>query len=278
MIWRYDDRARHTPVVNTLDGCIFCGDRKYDFFIPSEQLTFDEARGRFWFPFKEQTKALKVEVLVCPTCGWWIVYRVEHSHLGCDIRIEEWAAAGALRNLSLTDISTPIDEIQQYLVARYNDRHIVHPRIYEEVVGSVFHSLGYDSCVTAYSGDGGIDVMVFNRSDDEQIGIQVKRRNGKIQAGQIRELAGALVLNDLTRGIFITTTDYTKGAESTARKYGERNLPIELWNADRFFDALKLCTRPNYRDLWDPDAPFAEIIKNLGTLPKTRDQAILGAP
>ena len=39
--------------------------------------------------------------------------------------------------------------------------------------------------------------MILNRSDGEQIGVQVKRWHGKIQAGQIRELAGALVLNDL---------------------------------------------------------------------------------
>jgi restriction system protein len=195
MIWRYDNRARNTPVVNTLEGCIFCGDHNYSLYIPSKQQTIDETRGRYWFPFKEQTKELGVSVLVCPTCGWWIVYRVERSYVGPNTRIEEWSAGGTLRNLSLTDISTPIDEIQQYLVARYDDRHIVHPRIYEEVVGSVFRSLGYDSCVTAYSGDEGIDVMIFNRSDGEQIGVQVKRRHGKVQAGQIRELAGALVLN-----------------------------------------------------------------------------------
>jgi len=273
-IWRYDDRSRNAPIISRLDGCIFCGERKYDFYIPSEQRSFDEVRGRHWYPFAEHTKALEVSILVCPTCGWWSVHRTSRGGSGVDVRIEEWSVSGALKNLSLADISTPLDEIQQYLVARYDDRHIVHPRKYEEVVGSVFRSLGYDSHVTAYSGDGGIDVIVMNHSGGEQIGVQVKRQRGKIQAGQIRELAGALVLNDLTKGIFVTTTDYTRGAEATARKSGERNLPIELWDAERFLDALKLSTRPSYTDLWDSDAPFAEIIRNLGALPKTRDDWI----
>jgi restriction system protein len=106
-------------------------------------------------------------------------------------------AAGCLRQLDVSYGEAPIQEVRDFLIGRYNERFKVHPRTFEEVVASVFKDLGYDTMATNYSGDDGIDV--FMTKGTEIVGVQVKRYKGAIGVEQIRELAGALLLNDLTK-------------------------------------------------------------------------------
>jgi restriction system protein len=79
------------------------------------------------------------------------------------------------------------------------------------VVGSVFADLGFESIVTGYQNDGGIDVILKDRMGST-IGVQVKRYRNRIDVRSIRELAGALLAGGMTRGIFVTTSDYTAGS------------------------------------------------------------------
>lgn len=159
-------------------------------------------------------------------------------------------ACAQLRTLSLSDISTPVEHIRQYLLAKYDARFEVHPKTFEDVVAAVFRDSGYKAEVTAYQGDGGIDVILRSPTD-ETVGVQVKRYKHTIEVEQIRAFAGALLLNDLPGGIFVTTSAYQYGAHDAARRFGARGLPIELIDADRFYDALRLSRRPMYTDFDD---------------------------
>ena len=96
-------------------------------------------------------------------------------------------------------------------MAKSNARFTIQPRLFEETVASVFRTLGYRAVVTSYSGDDGIDVILENDSGTF-LGVQVKRYQDRIKVSQIRELLGALVINGMTRGIFITTSDFQSGA------------------------------------------------------------------
>lgn len=82
-----------------------------------------------------------------------------------------------------------------------------HPKLFEDVVCSVFRDFGWNARVTACSGDDGIDVVLDGESDST-VGVQVKRykKEKKIEAEQIRSLAGALLVNGHTKGIFVTTS------------------------------------------------------------------------
>jgi restriction system protein len=164
-------------------------------------------------------------------------------------------AAAQLREFNLTGTSEPIEEIRSYLAANYDARSKIHPRVFEETVASVFRGLGYDARVTAYSGDDGIDV-VLDGPDDQLIGIQVKRQANRVAVKAIRELAGALLIGGYTRGIFVTTSDFQSGAQRTADLSALSGKPIELLNAEKFFDALKLVQRKMYVDNGDSTAPF----------------------
>lgn len=235
-IWLYK-HSHPNPIEPEVDRrtCLFC-QTELDLF--EERFEFDEYRG-----------ALRA----CSTCGWWC----KHTRRAATIRDEDGrryysmdGACAQLRTLSLSDISTPAEQVRQYLLAKYDARFDVHPKTFEDVVAGVFRDLGYDAEATAYQGDGGIDV-ILRTPGNETVGVQAKRYKNAIQVEQIRALAGALLLNDHPRGIFVTTSSYQSGAHSAARGFGARGLPIELIDAERFYDALKLSQRPVYTDFDD---------------------------
>lgn len=50
-----------------------------------------------------------------------------------------------------------------------------------------------------------VNIVILDGKGNKTIGVQVKRYKNSIRVSQIREFAGALIENDMTKGIFITT-------------------------------------------------------------------------
>lgn len=194
----------------------------------------------------------------CPVCGWWVVRKDVHGtdNAGAYAFTDTYGAIGTLRELDLEDSSAPMDEVRAYLAARYESRARVNPLMFEEVVSSVYRGLGYAKVrVTGRSNDGGIDI-VMEGPEDTLIGVQVKRYKNKIQAEQIRSFTGALTLKGLIEGIFLTTSDFTRGARETAKMAEEKGYRVELLNAHAFYDALGIAQRRMYDMAIDPTAPY----------------------
>jgi restriction system protein len=187
---------------------------------------------------------VKRNAYVCPTCGWWKAIKETGSPPGTSAWGRIYGAAGTLKDLNLTDISTPVEEARRYLLAKYESRFSVHPRLFEETVASVFKDLGYSVRVTGYSKDDGIDVILEKASD--VVGVQVKRYKNSIKVEQVRSLVGALVLAGMTKGVFVTTSGFQSGASRTASRYESQGYAVELYDAERFYDALKIAQRPMY--------------------------------
>lgn len=82
--------------------------------------------------------------------------------------------------------------------------------------------------------------MSYSKKDAEKIGVQVKRHRNSISVEQIRSLAGAMVVNDVTKGVFVTTSRFERGSARTVDLLRVRGYPIELIDAPRFFDMLNL--------------------------------------
>lgn len=177
-------------------------------------------------------------VLTCTACGWWWL---QHgiNHIG-HFLFE--GTHGILKELDLTNIETPLNEVRQYLLAKYEARYALDWRLFEDVVASVFRDSGYQAVVTARQGDGGLDV-ILNGQGERLVGVQVKRYRTRIMVDQIREFVGALVLKGFTEGIFVTTSGFTLGAREAALDATHVGIPIHLLDAQRFLDALKISTR-----------------------------------
>src|ERR1044072_2862351 len=186
----------------------------------------------------------------CEICGWWSKHRTIVSQGAGGEYFTLYGTCARLKSLDIADISTPIDEVKQYLVAKYEERFNVHPRMFEETVASVFRSFGFSAYVTSYQADGGIDAILED-AKGQMVGVQVKRYRNKIQVEQIRAFAGALILSGYTKGIFVTTSSYSSGALKAIAGYESRGLPIELVDAKRFYDALRLSQREHFKDSSD---------------------------
>jgi restriction endonuclease Mrr len=190
--------------------------------------------------FEGEDRIYLVQLSLCLQCGWWKVYRV---HQGENPRtrhmMEDYVGAiGCLKELDLDDISTPLEEVRQYLLAKNDALYRIHPKLFEDVVCSVFLDFGWKAHTTAYVGDDGVDVILEGASGSI-VGVQVKRyrKDRRIEAEQIRSLAGALLVNKCTRGVFVTTSAFRRGAKRTASALATIGRPIELVDAERFLNA-----------------------------------------
>jgi restriction system protein len=233
-VWEYSDQTRDALLtVMRSRGCVYCGDDLHK-FQPVEQ-------REPWGDRKEW------RVRVCQTCGWWKIAKIDHLEEGNLYRAFRSAAAGSLRTLDVTDIETPVEEVRNFLLARYEARFDVSPYLFERTVASVFEDMGYRVLVTSRSGDDGIDVFLYG-STDEVIGVQVKRYRASIKVSQIRELLGALVVNRLTRGVFVTTSQFQSGAAKSAASQGAKQvgLSIELIDGATFYEALRITRRAQF--------------------------------
>jgi len=235
-IWSYDDTSRQPKL--SLDEwnkseCPFCKER-----LP--ELHWRGGDGNIHQGMRS------TRVGVCQICGWWRAeeYLISSGdRSGTQYRAHR-AIVSSLKHLNLTDITTPVEDVRRYLAAKYEARFHVHPKLMEETVASVFRDHGYEAKVTGRSGDDGVDVILVKGRD--QIGVQVKRYKNLIQVEQIRSLQGALVLNGLTKGIFVTTSGFQSGGKGTVRRLAERGYAIELFDAERFYGALSIAQRSMY--------------------------------
>ncbi|EJO9866831.1 restriction endonuclease [Vibrio vulnificus] len=193
-----------------------------------------------------------IEVLNCSICGWWLACS---PYLNSGGHIMEEMGYGQLRLLNPEDIGEPVEAIRSYLAANYQDRFKVHPKKFEEVVASIFRDIGYSTRVTSYTADGGIDVYM-DGPDDKLIGVQVKRTKNKIELEQINSLAGALFIKGCIEGVFVTTSEYRRGAVQTAKAATAKGLPIEFYDSKRLLDALQIVQSSKVIDPRDPDAPW----------------------
>lgn len=191
---------------------------------------------------KRSRRKLIAQLSVCPHCGWWTAYRVHQGDHPETAHLYECydGIVGSLKEFDPADISVPIEDVRRYLQINQDRVYDLHPRVFEEVVGSVFKDHGWRVKVTAYTGDDGVDVVLTDGA--KTVGVQVKKnkKERKVEAEQIRALAGALVLNGMTEGVFVTTSSYRKGAVLTAESYCQRGYHLQLLDCKRFFEALEI--------------------------------------
>lgn len=265
-IWTYADKYSWDDLpeslsVKELGQCIYCQYRL-------KKLGHREIDYGVWArPDKPITAGYSgtLTLLVCDRCGWWTIDKDElynESSYWWGANSRAW---GIVKSFNVASRLVDLQELSDYLMANYEERFSVDPKSFEDFVGWMFQNGGLDVITTPYSGDDGIDgiLCVAGESQGECIAYQAKRYGSNIGSEHIRSFDGALDLAGLLEGIFITTSNFTKGAKATAAKYAElKTRYIHLWDGDRLFKELEVIRRPAYTDFnWD-DAPFAEHWSN----------------
>jgi restriction system protein len=111
-----------------------------------------------------------------------------------------------------------IDRHTRDFVLNALHRQISHAD-FEEFTAVLLRALGYQARVTAYSQDGGIDVIAHRDPlgvEPPQIKVQCKHLTGSVGAPDVQQLAGTLGQHDL--GLFVTLGTYTRDAQNIERQ------------------------------------------------------------
>jgi len=110
----------------------------------------------------------------------------------------------------------------------------VSPQFFERLVIDLLVQMGYGGSreeaarAVGKSGDGGIDGVI----DEDRLGldviyVQAKRWENSVGRPEIQKFAGALQGQRAKKGIFITTSHFTKDAESYAQRIESRIVLID---------------------------------------------------
>lgn len=123
----------------------------------------------------------------------------------------------------------------------YQALHEISPEAFEILAKQLLIECGFVNAITTrFSGDGGIDgygLFKLNGLISFNVAIQCKRYaiGNNVGAEAIRDFRGSLS-SDIERGLFITTSDFTKNAKEEAYAAGKKR--IDLINGDQLIDML----------------------------------------
>lgn len=210
---------------------------------------------------------LTVYIDFCPICGWWVASSYSYTSTYEAVYRTLCRCSGILCSFDNLESDIPLNELSRYLVANFDTRYRIHPKKFEDVIGGIFADFDYKVRVTSYSRDEGIDIAILDKQDNTTIGVQVKRYKGRIKAENIRSFAGALILKGITQGVYVTTSEYQKGAIMAANNFGGRGINIELWDSHILYDKLRLSKQTEIPKIDDSTAPFFQYFENPKLIP-----------
>jgi restriction system protein len=176
------------------------------------------------------------------------ILRTQPGYLDARGRKKEKQQANGMTKEEKVDDLTPEESIEEsYLMLRENlGRELLtklktsSPSFFEKVVVELLVKMGYGGTrkdagqAIGQSGDEGIDgIIKEDRLGLDAIYIQAKRWDQTVGRPEIQKFAGALQGVRARKGIFITTSDFSKEAEEYAERIESKIVLIDgeqLWN------------------------------------------------
>ena len=106
------------------------------------------------------------------------------------------------------------------------------PQKFEQEVAKLFEKFGYETQVTSYVKDGGVDIIL--EKDGLTIAVQCKHYKHHVGVEHVRSFRG--ILEEYDGGIFVTLNGYTKTVWEENKKFGKE---IKLLTAQNLVDLYK---------------------------------------
>jgi restriction system protein len=110
----------------------------------------------------------------------------------------------------------------------------VHPSFFEKIVVELLVKMGYGGSIaeagkaTRYTNDEGIDgIIKEDKLGLDVIYIQAKRWEGSVGRPEIQKFVGALAGQRAKKGVFITTSSFSKDAETYAKQMDVKIILID---------------------------------------------------
>lgn len=139
---------------------------------------------------------------------------------------------------------------------------------FERLVMDVLTKMGYgdstnnSNIVTKKSGDEGIDGIINqDKLGLDKIYIQAKRWNGNVSRPELQKFVGALSAKKSNKGIFITTSDFTKEAREYATNLSYTIILINGKNLTKLMIEYNVGVQTNYSyDIKKIDNDYFEML------------------
>jgi restriction system protein len=144
---------------------------------------------------------------------------------------------------------------RDFVLERLKEPHLSH-RDFEEFTADLLRALGYQSRVTAYAQDGGVDVIAHRDPlgiEPPLIKVQCKHTTASMGAPQVQQLVGTLAANEL--GVFVTLGAYTKEAQSIENQQQR----LRLINGEALVDLI-LANYAALAPLWRSRIPLRSLL------------------
>jgi|GEM_PF-358801 hypothetical protein len=175
-------------------------------------------------------------------CGWWSY----HFRDGSEGQLGQEFQEGILRTLPVSSHEIPLTELTRHLGKDFSAIRHIDPHKLEGIIGGLFaEHLDCKVELTGRSHDGGVDLFTVEAEDP--IAIQVKRRsrNASESVAAVRDFLGALVVNHVRRGIFVTTAPrFSTFAEEAKAQAELEGFLIDLIDFDRLRKIFDLSWKP----------------------------------
>ncbi len=103
-------------------------------------------------------------------------------------------------------------------------------RDFEHLVERLYVAMGYETVLTPKSKDGGRDIIAQRQkpAQHERLLVECKKYEHNIGIQIARALLGVVTLEKVTKGVIVTTSDFTRDV----RKFASENFNLELINGD----------------------------------------------
>ncbi|MFB5282897.1 restriction endonuclease [Peribacillus sp. Hz7] len=124
-------------------------------------------------------------------------------------------------------IQDKVEEIEDELITKLVDElKKAHWRRLETIVIDLLTAMGYgDGQVTEKTNDGGLDgIIKEDKLGLDNIYVQAKRWENTVGRPEVMSFSGALDAKGARKGIFITTSNFTKGAEEYVERLESKKI------------------------------------------------------
>lgn len=122
------------------------------------------------------------------------------------------------------DAGDVYEEIYAHFAADPNQFYRLSPRAFEILLSRVFQNQGFSTELGPGSGDGGVDIRLWQRGPlgDVLTLVQAKRYapHRKIELDAVAALRGVMAVEEAPKGMFVTTSTYLPSARRFAARAG----------------------------------------------------------
>ncbi len=168
----------------------------------------------------------------CGLCGWQYSVYDDWSPVGYLDEVSDFKhyCINELKYFSINDADMALRELGTHIKNHYSDIYFLKPRRFEELVGDIYSTIGYEVILTKQTTDRGADLILLGGPRKESIIVECKRYSAKraVGIGHIQRLIGVKISFNAKKAILVTSSYFSQPAIREAYHFRELKYETSL--------------------------------------------------